>query len=153
VQDSLAPINLASIRFSRTMIGAGPVLRLKAAGDSRKTPTPAIHMAGAPDLNLPGGNAGTSSGINVSQQRVLSIMWLTPLKLGSLQETISALVTCVGKLTEKLSAGQVLRTKKYGAPRSREFKLPPQRFTTPDRTARLVNSTNRTVLTVLTMVT
>ena len=72
------------------------------------------------------------------------------LKLGSLQETISALAACVGKLTKKLSAGQVSRKQKYGTPKSREFKLPPQRFTTPDRTARLVNSSNRMVLTDLT---
>ena len=149
VQDSLAPINLASLRFSKTIIGAGPVLRLKAASNRRKTPTPAIPMAGASGLNLPGGDAGTSSGINVSEERLLSIKRLTAFKLESLQETVSALAACV----EKLSIGQVSRTKKYGALRSREFKFPPQRFTTPDRTKRLVNSTNRTLLTALTRVT
>jgi len=69
-----------------------------------------------------------------------------------LQETISALAASVGKLTEKLSAGEVSRKKKYGAPKSREFKVPPQRFMTPDRTARLVNSTNRIILAALTKV-
>jgi len=69
VQESLAPANLASIRYSRTLIGAGPVLRLlKAEGNSRSMSTSAIPMAGAPSPNMPGDDAGTSSGINVSQE-------------------------------------------------------------------------------------
>lgn len=69
VQESLAPANLASIRYSKTLIGAGPVLRLlKAEGNSRSMSTSANTMAGAPTPNTPGDDAGTSSGINVSQE-------------------------------------------------------------------------------------
>jgi hypothetical protein len=61
VQDSLAPVRLPNIHFSRTMIGAGPVLRLN-AGSSRSIPAPAIPMP-VPSPNMPAGGAG----INVSQ--------------------------------------------------------------------------------------
>jgi hypothetical protein len=70
VQESLAPMNLASIRYSRTLIGAGPVLRLKAEDNSRSMSTSANPMAGVPSPNMPGDDAGTSSGINVSQEWV-----------------------------------------------------------------------------------
>ncbi|KAF8950169.1 hypothetical protein BDZ97DRAFT_1771677 [Flammula alnicola] len=115
VQANLVPVNLASIRFPRTVIGAGPVLRLQAAANGSNTPTSAIPTLDTPNPNLPGGDTG------------------------EINATISALATCVAKLTEKLSPGQVSRTKKYGAPKSREFKLPPRRFTTPDRNARLAS--------------
>jgi hypothetical protein len=61
VQDSLAPIRLPDIHFSRTMIGAGPVLRLN-ADSSRSIPASAIPMP-APSPNVPASGAG----INVSQ--------------------------------------------------------------------------------------
>ncbi|KAF8961278.1 hypothetical protein BDZ97DRAFT_1760015 [Flammula alnicola] len=98
VQATLLPANLAGIHFRRTIIGAGPVLRLKDVPTRSNAPTSAIPTTA--NLNLPGGNVGTSSEMNVS------------------------------------------RTEKYGAPKSREFKLPPQRFTTPDRTARLASVRN-----------
>jgi len=63
VQDSLAPVHLPSIRFSRTMIGAGPVLRFKAAYSSRSMPTSEIPTARATCLNMPADDAG----INVNQ--------------------------------------------------------------------------------------
>jgi len=65
VQDSLAPVRLPNIHFSRTMIGAGPVLRLS-ADNSHSMPTSAIPMA-APSPNMPAGDAG----INVSQMGLI----------------------------------------------------------------------------------
>jgi len=63
VQDSLAPVPLPSICFSKTMIGAGPALRLKAAYNSRSMSTSEIPTARATSLNMPANDAG----INVSQ--------------------------------------------------------------------------------------
>lgn len=53
---------------------------------------------------------------------------------------MSFLTVQVAQLVEKLPSNQLAREKKYGAPKSREFKLPPQRFTTADRNAKLVRS-------------
>ena len=58
------------------------------------------------------------------------------LKAGSsVEQAILTLVNRIDKLCEQVNHSRV---KKYGTPRSREFRLPPRRSTTADRNARLV---------------
>lgn len=70
VQAHLMPTNLATVRFPKTIIGAGPVLRLKAAPNDGNVPAPAIPTPGPPDVDQPDNNARPSSETNVSPPRI-----------------------------------------------------------------------------------
>ncbi|KDR65388.1 hypothetical protein GALMADRAFT_148732 [Galerina marginata CBS 339.88] len=98
-QQSLPQIAFA--RFPRSIIGAGPEVRLR-------------NTAPSNSANVSSGHAGGQG--------------------GTLEQAIFTLTNRVNQLSDEMNQ---TRIRKYGTSRSREFRLPPQRFTTPDRNARL----------------
>ncbi|KDR65546.1 hypothetical protein GALMADRAFT_148615 [Galerina marginata CBS 339.88] len=140
VQASSKAIRFATMKFPRSIIGAGPSLRLKATAGQENCRSPSSSaqfrqgFGGFPALTAPDLQAPSSS----------------------LEQAIAVLTGCVAKLTEQMShlsgsgsgIDQVQRKKKYGAPRTTLFKLPPQRHTTPQRNDQLraVRETMNTLL-------
>ncbi|KDR71178.1 hypothetical protein GALMADRAFT_144239 [Galerina marginata CBS 339.88] len=136
-----AVIPFGSMKFPKSIIGAGPALRLRTIHyKENNVGSTSTSMNGrttedlSPEINM-GGRLMPSS---------------------SLEQAVIALTGCVTRLTEKISylprSGVDLaeRKKKYGGPRTALFKLPPQRHTTPDRNGQLraVRETMNTLLNI-----
>ncbi|KDR65817.1 hypothetical protein GALMADRAFT_148402 [Galerina marginata CBS 339.88] len=134
VMDQLQPskaVNFATMNFPRSIIGAGPSLRMKATTGQENAATLSFNARvrqGFGEIPSVPVNIIGSQGPNSSLEQVLVV-----------------LTGCVAKLTEQMShlsgsgsgIDQVQRKKKYGAPRTTLFKLPPQRHTTPQRNDQL----------------
>ncbi|KDR67599.1 hypothetical protein GALMADRAFT_146892 [Galerina marginata CBS 339.88] len=135
VMDQLQPsskaVHFATMNFPRPIIGAGPSLRLKAAkgqeNDESSSSNARFRQAFGDFPPVPVSMTGSQA------------------PSSSLEQAVVVLTGCVAKLTEQMShlsssgrgIDQAQRRKKYGAPRTTLFKLPPQRHTTPQRNDQL----------------
>ncbi|KDR65524.1 hypothetical protein GALMADRAFT_148631 [Galerina marginata CBS 339.88] len=144
VMDQLQPskaVNFATMNFPRSIIGAGPSLRLKATMSQENAGSSSSNAQfGQIFRDLPSVPVGGRTGSQAPGS--------------SLEQVVVVLTGCVAKLTEQVSRlsgsgiDQAQRKKKYGGPRTTLFKLPPQRHTTPQRNDQLraVRETMNTLL-------